>query len=125
MLDSQIGKLLSSSLSVFHGPNTIEHLEEFSVDAVIADLQTNAPDVVQLFNMFRQTNRHDEGHELATLSQLRMMTSLTTLLKCRSIQVLGVQLLLTFMLIASSTSEQVKFIVTAQKMILLIMYSIF
>ena len=45
MLDSQIGQLLSSSLSVFHGPNTIEHFKEFSVDAVIDDLQTNAPDV--------------------------------------------------------------------------------
>ena len=57
-------------------------------------------------NMLGQTNRHDKGDELAPHSQLRVMTSLTTLLKCRSIQILGVQLLLTIMLIAHSTRKQ-------------------
>lgn len=127
LLDSQIGRLLSSSLSVFHGPNTVEHFEEFSVDAVIADLQTNAPDVVQLFNMLGVTHRHDDGDELVSFSQLRVMTSLTTLLKCRSIQVLGVQLLLTFMLIARSTSKQVNnnYNVMYTLKLLLIKYVIF
>ena len=107
LLDSQMGGLLSSSLSVFHGPNTVEHFEEFSVDGVIADLQARAPDVVQLFTLLGRMDRHNDGDDLAPLSQLRVMTSLTTLLKCRSIQVAGVQLLLTFMLIARSTSKQV------------------
>lgn len=106
-LDAQMGQLLRPDLNVFHGPDTLEHFDRFSVDEVIAEMQINAPDLIELFNTIGQINRHDEADELVRLSQLRVMTSLVTLLKCRSVQVLGIQLLLTFMLIARSTSKQV------------------
>ena len=99
---------LQADLSANHGPNTVNHFEEFSIDVVIAELKRNAPDVHKLFSILGQTNRHDDGDDLKRLSQLRVMTSMTTLLKCRSVKVLGVQLLIVFMLIARSTSKQVK-----------------
>ena len=34
---------------IFHGPDTIEHFNAFSVDEDITDLQSDAPDVYQLF----------------------------------------------------------------------------
>ena len=104
-LNEQMSQLLCPDFSVFHGPNTIDHFHQFSVDAVIAELQSNAP--AELFTVLGQSSRHSEADHLAKLSQLRVMSSLTTLLKCRSVQALGVQLLLTFMLIARSTSKQV------------------
>ena len=106
-LDTQMSQLLHPSHCIFHGPNTVDHFDELSVDTIIRELQTHAPDLYDLFNVLGQTNRHDEADNLAQLSKLRVMTSLTTLLKCRSVQVLCIQLLLTFMLIARSTSRQV------------------
>ena len=103
-----MGQLLQTDLDVFHGPSTQDHFHQFSIDKVIDELKTNAPDLVEFFGMLGQTNRHDEQDDLARLGQLRLMTSMATLLKCRSVQVLGIQLLLTFMLIARSTSKQVK-----------------
>ena len=92
---------------IFHGPNTVDHFNEMSVDGIITELSTHAPDLYELFNSLGQTSRHDEADHLTQLSKLRVMTSLTTLMKCRSVQVLGIQLLITFMLIARSTSKQI------------------
>ena len=107
-LDSEVSGLLCSDLSVFHGPDTIEHFDGFSVDGVLAEIRSHAPVVLELLNTIGQSHRHDDGTDLARLSQLRVMTSLTSLLKCRSVQVLGIQLLITFMLIARSTNKQVR-----------------
>lgn len=107
--DTQMNQLLQADLSVHHGPNTINNFEEFSVDVIFEELRRYAPDVYKLFCTIGQTSRHNEENELSRLSQLRVMTSMTTLLK--SIQVLGAQLLIAFMLIACSTSKQVRKIV--------------
>lgn len=109
--DTQMSQLLQADLSVHHGPNTVNNFEEFSVDAIFEELRRYAPDVYKLFCTIGQTSLHNEEDELSRLSQLRVMTSMTTLLKCRSVQVLGVQLLIAFMLIARSTSKQVRKIV--------------
>ncbi len=106
-LDTQMSQLLYPRHSIFHGPNTIDHFDELSVDAIITELVANAPAVYELLNVLGQTSRHDEEDDLAQLSTLRVMTSATALLKCRSVQVLGVQLLIAFMLIARSTNRQV------------------
>ena len=106
-LGTQMSQLLHPHHSIFHGPNTIGHFDELSVDAIITELVTHAPDVYELLNVLGQTSRHDEEDDLAQLSKLRVMTSATALLKCRSVQVLGVQLLLAFMLIPRSTNRQV------------------
>ena len=106
-LGTQMSQLLHPHHSIFHGPNTIGHFDELSVDAIITELLTHAPDVYELLNILGQTSRHDEEDDLAQLSKLRVMTSATALLKCRSVQVLGVQLLLAFMLIARSTNRYI------------------
>ena len=101
-----MSQLLQADLSVHHGPNTVNNFEEFSVNAIFEELRRYAPDVYKLFCTIGQTSLHNEEDELSRLSQLRVMTSMTTLLKCRSVQVLGLQLL-----IARSTSKQVRKIV--------------
>ena len=84
-LDSKVSGLLRSDLSVFH---TIEHFDGFSVDGVLAEIRSHAPAALELLNTMCQTNRHDDGTDLAQLSQLGVMMSLSSLLlKCRSIQV--------------------------------------
>lgn len=107
-LDTQMSQqLLHPRHCIFYGPNIVDHFDEPSVDAIITELGTHAPDLYELFNVMGQTSQHNEADDLTQLSKLRVMTSLTALLKCRSVRVLGIQLLLTFMLIARSTGRQI------------------
>ena len=102
-LVDQMQLLLHPSNAVFHGPDTVEHFNNFSIDSIVSELQTKAPDVVDLFQMLSKCGQTEDEK----LDQLRTITSLCTLLKGRSICVVGVQLLLTFMLIARATNKQV------------------
>ena len=107
-LDVQTHRALHASNAIFHGPNSIEHFESFSVDQVCQELHKCAPDVLSLFSALARVERHDEDEDSSRLSQLRAITALCTLLKGRSTKVLGVQLLITFMLVARATSKQVR-----------------
>ena len=107
-LDVQMHRALHTSNAIFHGPNSIEHFESFSVDQVRQELNKYAPDVLSLFSALARVDRHDEDEDSSHLSQLRAVTALCTLLKGRSTKVLGVQLLITFMLVARATSKQVR-----------------
>ena len=92
---------------MYHGPDTLQHFQSFSIDEVLREIRTHAPDVLHLFQVIGKPDRHDDP-EVARVSQIMLVSSMATLLKCRSIKVLGAQLLLTFMLIARATSKQVK-----------------
>ena len=107
VLDSQLQALMNSSHSAYHGPDTVPHFESFSVDSVITELRTHCPDVFRLLNTLGRVDRCEDPSN-AQVTQLKSIISLLTLLKCRSVKVLGVQLLLSFMLIARATSKQVK-----------------
>ena len=106
-LESQIGSLLSSQNTAFHGPDTITHFNDFSMDHVITEFKNQAPDVWQLLNNLGNTGRFSEDNEQRQLAQLRIVSCLSTLLKTRSHKTLGVQLLISLMLIARATSRRV------------------
>ena len=102
--------MMNSARSAYHGPDTVDHFNSFSIDYVISELHTHAPDVFRLFNMIGNVD-HREDADNTKIAQLRSVSSLLNLLKCRSVKVLGVQLLLTFMLIARATNKQVSTII--------------
>ena len=106
-VESQVQCLLNPSREVYHGPDTLQNFQTFSVDEVLSEIRTHAPEVLHLFQVIGKPDRHDDP-ETTRISQITLISSLVTLLKCRSIKVLGVQLLLTFMLIARATSKQVE-----------------
>lgn len=106
MIDSQLRQVMTPACSVFHGLNTVDYFRDFSVDHVISELRIKAPDAFHLFCQLGNCDRVDSPESSHDL-HVKCVSSLTTLLKCRSIKVLGVQLLLTFMLIAQATSKQV------------------
>ena len=64
-----------------------------------------APDVYHLFRRLARKGIDDSDENT---DALKPVIALCTLLKGRSIRVLGVQLLLMFMLIARATSKQIK-----------------
>jgi hypothetical protein len=106
VIESQVQSMMNLGRSAYHGPDTVDHFYSFSIDHVISELHTHAPDVFRLFNLIGNVDRHEDAENSKT-AQLRSVSSLLNLLKCRSVKVLGVQLLLTFMLIARATNKQV------------------
>ena len=110
LLQSQMQVALHPSNIVYSGPSTIKHFQSFSVQGVISELKRHAPDVYKLIAALGTTHTLDsEGEDRETrLSDLRCVTSLCAMLKNRSMKVLGIQLLITFMLIARATSKQVR-----------------
>lgn len=106
VLESQLQQLINPTHPVYHGPDTVAHFECFSIDGIIDDLRTHCPDVFRLFNTLGKVDRCDDLSS-TQVTQLKTVTSLLALLKCRSVKVLGTQLLLTFMLIARATNKQV------------------
>ena len=107
-LDDQMQTLLQSNMCSFHGPDTVDHFRSFSLDAVIAELHTAAPDVVELFQQLAKGARFEDDDNLSRIVHMRSTTALCTLLKGRSVKVLGLQLLFSFMLIAQAASKQVR-----------------
>ena len=108
-LDDQMQTLLQPNMTSFHGPDTVDHFHNFSLDKVISELHAAAPDVVELFQQLAKGDRFDDDDdELSRIVQMRLTTALCTLLKGCSVKVLGIQLLFSFMLITQATSKQVR-----------------
>ena len=75
---------------------------------MLAECQQHAPDLFTLFKELGQVDRFaPESGETPQSTITQLFMSLLTLVKYRSTNVLGIQLLITFMLIARSTSRQV------------------
>lgn len=106
VLENQLQQVMNPSCSVYHGPDGVAHFDSFLIDGVISELRTHCPDVFRLFNVLGKVEQCDDP-STAQVTQLRSVSSLFNILKCRSVKVLGVQLLLTFMLIARAMSKQV------------------
>ena len=105
-LEPHMGRL-SSQNAVYHGPDTITHFNDFSVDHMIAEVKNQAPDVWQVLNNLGNTGRFSEDNEQHQLAQLRIISCLSILPKTRSQKILGIQLLISLMLIARATSRRV------------------
>lgn len=109
-LDEQIGELTAGNSLLHHGPDSIKNFEEFEILDMVAEMKTKAPDVYALFSSLARVDRHmsDSEDEPRVADDLIVLTSVSTLLKSRSQRVHGLQLLMTFMLIARATSKQVR-----------------
>ena len=73
---ANMGELVSVSLAsqldqvvrhtthqIHHGPDSIEHFDAFSVEDVIRELQSDAPDVYQLFQTLGNTKRNKRSDQ--------------------------------------------------------------
>ena len=106
-LVQQMDDLLTNGCQVIHGPDTPERFQQFSIDSVIDEIRVLAPDVYKLFMELGNTDRNIPLHGGHDAEKVRAVTSVCTLLKARSVRVKGIQLLISFMLIARATSRQV------------------
>ena len=51
VVDSQVQRVLNPYHTVYHGPDTLQHFQRFSVDEVPREIHTHAPDVLRLFQL--------------------------------------------------------------------------
>ena len=57
VIQHQLEWLVSSDSIIMHSPDTIERLESFAIDSVLAELHRYAPDLLQLFETLQGTNK--------------------------------------------------------------------
>ena len=100
-LELQMEAILNPNNTVYHGPDTVEHLEQFSMDDIISEFKQNAPQLHELFQSLGNSSNDTCENET------KIITSLCALVKSRSKKVLGLQLMISFMLIARATNKQV------------------
>ena len=121
ILQNQMAAILDASHQVYHGPNTVENFHNFSIESIISELRNHAPDVFQLLQLLGKiSDQESEGH---TVHDLRPLTAMIVLLKNRAVRLLGVQLLLTFTLIARATNKQVNMLLWVEYIIILCMFT--
>lgn len=107
-LSRELNTLMTPSLSLYHGPNNVENFEVFSMSSLVSELSKHAPELYEVFQTLGQTARlKDDRDQTDESYDVMAVMSLCTLLKCRSQKVLGIQLLITLMLLARSTNKQV------------------
>lgn len=127
--ESQTEQLISRSC-ISDGPNTIEHINSFSISAMLDDIKAKAPDLLQLFQTLGKTCRNLSESDLGlAVEQLKAFVSLCTLLNTRCVNYIltmhlkftcdfilhvfrsnrakGLQLLISIMLVARATNKQV------------------
>ena len=90
-----------------HGPDSIDDLSDFSIDAVIAEFQSYAPSLYAFFQQFGHTHRNSSDTSLP-VEEMKALMALCTLMNARSNRFKGLQLLLSMMFIARATNKQVK-----------------
>ena len=108
LLMQQMDSLLQHGDQILHGPNTPARFPEFSVKVITEEIQKNAPDVYQLFLQLGDADRNPTNSTVTPVEQRKAIMSLCTILNARCRTANGLQLLLSFMLIARATSKQVK-----------------
>ena len=107
LLLRQMDSLLQHGDHIIHGPSTPARFSDFSVQALTDEICSAAPDVHRLFLSLGDTERNqvDEG---TPVEERKAIMSLCMVLNARQRQANGLQLLISFMLIARATSKQVK-----------------
>ena len=106
-LEEEVLQLTSSSVFV-HGPDNLEGFEKFSLDVVLSEVNTLAPNLLSLFNQLAaaQRNQSDSSDEVA-LEGIKALVALCVLTNARSRRAKGLQLFMSTMLIVRATSKQV------------------
>ena len=114
-LCTQADKLADRKYAVFHGPNTISHFEEFSLDKIRSEMKENAPLLFQLFNGLSRSDGNEDSPDSPQGTSdnqgdgdLKALTSVSVMLKSRSPRLLGLQLLIGMMLVGRATSRRVR-----------------
>ena len=102
----QADRVISHKSALTHGPNSFDSFHEFNFKAIVAELQSHAPDLYHLYMILGDTTRNQEKEEV-TMEEVKAVASMCSLINARSARMKGLQLLVSMMLVARATSRQV------------------
>lgn len=106
-LEQEVLRLTLSPVFV-HGPDNLEGFEKFSLDTVLSEVKTLAPNLLSLFNRLAAAKRNQsDGSDEVALEGIKALVALCVLINARSRRAKGLQLFMSTMLIARATSKQV------------------
>ena len=105
-LCAEIDNVVCSQQMFQHGPDTVERFEQFSMSAVIAELQSSCPELYKLVQHLGSTQRNVRDGARPD-EKLKAVMAICTLLNARSARVKGLQLMISLMLVARATGKQV------------------
>lgn len=101
----QADKVISRKSTVTQGPNSIDSFQQLDFDTIVAELQSHAPDLYNLYMTLGDTTRNRED---VSSEEVKVVASMCSLLNARSARVKGLQLLVSMMLVARATNRQVQ-----------------
>ena len=105
----EANNMMALSVIGTHGPDTLPRLTEFSFDGIINEFKTYTPELYCLFQKLGDTERHLSPLQSGLcVEEMKAMMSLCALFNARSQRFNGLQLLISFMLVARGTGKQVK-----------------
>jgi hypothetical protein len=102
--DGRLGKSPDLSHLISEGPDTLEHLDSFSIITILNHVRREAPDLLRLFQTLGNSSRNLSDDGLA-VEQLKGLVSLCTLLNTRSNRAKGMQLLIAIMLVQPASRQ--------------------
>lgn len=92
----------------FSGPDSLGHLDSFSISSIFLAIKEKAPNLVSLFCDLGETRRNARDEKSTTQEEIKTLTSISTLANARSQRSNGIQLFLSIMLIARAVNKQVR-----------------
>lgn len=98
--DGRLGKSPDLSHLISEGPDTLEHLDSFSITTILNHVRREAPDLLRLFQTLGNSSRNLDDDGLA-VEQLVVYTLLNT----RSNRAKVMQLLIAIMLVQPASRQ--------------------
>ena len=105
-LQSEVDSVVASKAILVHGPDFPENFSSFLMKFLIQELKDSCPKLYGLIQQLSKTKGNDSDSSI-TGEELKCVMALCTILNARSSRVRGIQLMMSLMLLARSTSKQV------------------
>lgn len=67
-MNQQLDVVMNSHILVFHGPDTVEHLEHFSIDGVVSEFKQHAPYLHEVFQPLGKSSDDDPNREIKIIT---------------------------------------------------------
>ena len=104
----QADAIIHHKSPVTQGPSSLDSFHELDLASIIAELKFRAPDLYHLYVVLGDTQRNRQNEDVqVTTEEVKVVASMCSMLNARSARMKGLQLLVSFMLVARATCRQV------------------
>ncbi len=85
-ISNEADAVIAAKGCVFHGPDTVERLSSFSLEAIRSELQSSSPTLLRLFQEVGNTSRNQPTSEgIPSVEEMKAIAAICTLLNARAV----------------------------------------